>query len=85
MGHDHRPTVIMRRNLLKMVTVTLCRLIYQVLKSSNVFSCGHTTLEEMLKILFVCVRGIWVWMGVERPCPLVCDDVATPRHLFLKA
>ena len=25
----------------------------------------------------------WVWKGVGRPCPPVCNDIVIPRHLFI--
>ena len=27
--------------------------------------------------------GRLVWMGVGRPCPLIRNDIVTPRHLFV--
>ena len=32
--------------------------------------------------MFECVWGVGVWMGVGRPCPLVRNNIVTPRHLF---
>ena len=32
--------------------------------------------------MFVCGRGVGVWMGVGCPCPPVRNDIVTPRHLF---
>ena len=33
--------------------------------------------------MIVCWVEIAVWMGVGCPCPLVRDDIVTPRHLFV--
>ena len=34
-------------------------------------------------MLFVYVSGgLGMWMEVGRPCPPVCNDIVTPRHLF---
>ena len=34
-----------------------------------------------------CGKGGWVghgvWLGVGRHCPPICNDIVTPRHLFL--
>ena len=32
--------------------------------------------------MFECWGWVGVWMGVGCPCPPVCNDIVTPRHLF---
>ena len=42
---------------------------------------GETSGLDAFSGMRVCVRR-GVWMGVGCPCPPVCNDIVTPRHLF---